>query len=358
MSAAASRVLDLSRRCSNAARHYGVSYPAMVWRVLRLRAVAKFGPRETFLWGLADPKMPAGDVPKFISKRRLKQIQNRYNPAYRAPLTEDKALFYGLCRGYDLPVPEIYAVFHPTGGWAGERLLPTRRDAWAAFFDTSEMESFAIKPSRGTYAKGLRLIHRTPAGLVDNKGRAVSGAELYDGMAENREYSSFVVQELVQNDPELGRLTDATALQTARCLTVIDPDGEFKLITVALKIIRPGNISDNFDFGQSGNFLAAVDVDSGQVGDVMLMQDNGLGLRTIEKHPETGLPFAGFQVPHWPEALRVLEAAARKFLPVRMVGWDLAFAPRGPVFLEGNMYFDPIHNAHRAMQGLTDIYDV
>jgi hypothetical protein len=53
------------------------------------------------------------------------------------------------------------------------------------------------------------------------------------------------------------------------------------------------------------------------------------------------LPLEGFQIPEWDGIKALAVAAARLFLPVRTVGWDVALGRSGPCILEGNIWYDP-----------------
>ena len=39
--------------------------------------------------------------------------------------------------------------------------------------------------------------------------------------------------------------------------------------------------------------------------------------------------------------MALAEQAARAFLPLRTVGWDIAVTPEGPTLIEGNPFWDP-----------------
>jgi len=53
-------------------------------------------------------------------------------------------------------------------------------------------------------------------------------------------------------------------------------------------------------------------------------------------------------LPFWDEACALAETAARHFLPIRTIGWDVALTPEGPVILEGNFWWNPF-NQHSNM---------
>jgi hypothetical protein len=39
----------------------------------------------------------------------------------------------------------------------------------------------------------------------------------------------------------------------------------------------------------------------------------------------------------------LVEGVAPKFLPARLLGWDVAFTPNGPVIIETNACWDPLN---------------
>ncbi|MEO1368655.1 MAG: hypothetical protein AAFX50_15890, partial [Acidobacteriota bacterium] len=87
------------RQCRRAAKHYGRPFPAVAARVIRLKAVEKYRPKESFLWGLADPGTPIAQVREHASRGQLYRLQRRHNSMSLSYLTEDKATFYAYCQG-------------------------------------------------------------------------------------------------------------------------------------------------------------------------------------------------------------------------------------------------------------------
>ena len=60
-----------------------------------------------------------------------------------------------------------------------------------------------------------------------------------------------------------------------------------------------------------------------------------------------------YDIPGYPKVMaydlveKLAEQAALQFLPLRTIGWDIAITPGGPSILEGNVWWDPLHNAHQ-----------
>ena len=65
------------------------------------------------------------------------------------------------------------------------------------------------------------------------------------------------------------------------------------------------------------------------------------------------MPIEGFQLPVWTEACQLAREAARLFLPLRFVGWDIALTETGPVLVEANWNSDP-PNPHQSLHLLRE----
>jgi hypothetical protein len=125
------------------------------------------------------------------------------------------------------------------------------------------------------------------------------------------------------------------------------------ILYAGFKAIVGSNIIDNHAGGLTGNLLVRVCLDTGDLQQAVRMTLDGSGMQTVSRHPETGLPFEGFKLPLWHEAIEMLSRAALKFLPMRTIGWDVALTPDGPVIVEGNILWDP-PNWHRCMDSILE----
>lgn len=335
--------------CRQAAPVYGRSTLAILLRVARLRLVERFSPKEAFLWGLANPGLPAREIASYTSRSQLYRLQARHNPKSLAFLTEDKAFFYGYCQGVGISVPQLYGVYHRLGGHSARGPLLRERADWRRFFLEEVPESFVVKPSKGVYARGLRVLTRHGHLLSDQQGEKLSVDQLLDQLDADKAYDTWVVQQRVENHPRLAELSATRSVQTARTVTFVGLDRKPRVLFACFKVVASDHASDNFDYGQSGNLLGNIDLDKGTLEKVVGKAKSGIGLDGHSYHPRTGIALDGFVLPHWAALVRQAEEAALKFWPLRTIGWDIAIGPDGPIILEGNVWWDALHNTHRLM---------
>ena len=120
-----------------------------------------------------------------------------------------------------------------------------------------------------------------------------------------------------------------TSVNTIRIATLL---GDKKQgVVYAFLRIGNGKVMDNVD---CGGMAARVDLGSGK----LLTVGADKAGNTFEKHPMTGTPIVGFEVPYFAEAMAMCLCAAQKVPQMRFVAWDVAVTEDGPVFIEGNSF--------------------
>jgi hypothetical protein len=62
--------------------------------------------------------------------------------------------------------------------------------------------------------------------------------------------------------------------------------------------------------------------------------DHGGG--RVQRHPDSGIEFEGWEVPFYFEAVAMAKELHRRLYGIRSIGWDIAIGPDGPVIIEGN----------------------
>ena len=187
-------------------------------------------------------------------------------------------------------------------------------DALAAFL--SDKEQAIYKPLEGSSGQGI----------VKYEKKDWENLPLF--MDQLSEAGPGILEEVVIQHPQMARMCP-TSVNTVRIATLLGDKKEG--IVYAFLRIGNGRVMDNVD---CGGMAARVDLASGKLLTVGADKQGN----TFEKHPITGTPIIGFQVPYFEEAKAMCLEAMRVVPQVRFVAWDVAITPDGPRFIEGNSF--------------------
>ncbi len=348
------RLIRIGRLCRRVRPLFSREYRRVFRRAVRLCRQERFLPDEAFRLGLFDPTLSEEELAWFVSRKKLTRVQESLNPVSWAPLLKDKSLLYRYCQAVDIPIPELYAIyFKGMPGWSNAGLFIEGRDDWARFINDELPHEFIIKPAQSALGKGVMAFRRSENVFVDAAGKRCSALDICDLMSGDCEFDCFVIQQRLRNHPELIRLSGNDNLQTVRFISFVDMAGKADILQAQLKLITGGNVTDNFEYGLTGNIQAQVSLADGKLTHAITIVPDGSGIKTVAAHPQTDICFAGFQLPFWAEACRLVKRAALKFSPIRTIGWDIALTPDGPLVLEGNIWWNP-PNQHKCMDRLLD----
>ena len=180
----------------------------------------------------------------------------------------------------------------------------------------------------------------------DGHAWTVLGRGTTDARALHRELTTdprfplWVLQERIRNAASLEVLGSSAAVQTARICTLVRRDGSVAVLHANLRLAAPGALIDNYRGGATGNSFTTID-DDGRLGPAWSRRPDGAGFVKTPAMPGTGRRIEGTRLPDWDEAVAVVRRAAPHFLPIRTIGWDVAFTDDGPVVIEANMWWDP-----------------
>lgn len=261
----------------------------------------------------------------------MTQRQRILNPSSFQVLSEDKSLFYSYCMHMNIPTPRLLGLFNKggTGTQWGDGALAGEAQ-WSNFFENSCPTEFVIKASVGVYGDGIYFIDKTSN---------FSGVKLFDEINNHPKFNSFVVQECLENHPDLMKINPKKGLQTIRVITHINDRGDVEVVLAYFKPIVGNNRVDNHKSGKTGNLICEVDLLTGKLKQPILITVNGP--TAITKHPDTGKLLEGFEMPLWHEVCQTAKATAMKFIPMRTIGWDIAISTDGIRVIEGNARWDP-----------------
>jgi hypothetical protein len=285
---------------------------------------------------------------KYLSKKRMTEVQSRLNPKSWINVTEDKGIFYVYAKALGLPIPRLYALyFRKSPGWAPPNIILSGKEDWIRFLDREIPDEFVIKPCRGVYGKKVRIFIKSGQCYADPFGKKYGTEEIYKLMSTDQEYDRFAIQERLINHPELVRLTGTPFLQTVRISSFIDECNKCHLLHSSFRMITGDQVVDNFSGGGTGNMLSGIEMDTGRLNPAMSVNELGVRSKDVVIHPRTGEKIEGFEIPLWEEARSLILETAPKFLPIRTLGWDVGITPRGPVIIEANMFWDPPNQSGR-----------
>jgi len=192
-----------------------------------------------------------------------------------------------------------------------------------------------VKPVRGYGGVGAQLWRYETADRYRNAADVTRSTEdLLPALRREacRWPDGILIQKRVRNHPSVAAIMGET-LVTARIVTVLDESGVPEVCQVYLRVpVRADAVVDNF---HAGAIQFIVDPDSGVI-------DRGWGGNFAadphyhHSHPVSRIRLSGRRLEGW-EVMRGLALDAhRAFAEYVILGWDVAFAERGPMVIEAN----------------------
>jgi hypothetical protein len=353
------RWFETGRFCHKVAPVWHHRYLKVFLRASRICRQGRFEPYEAYRLGLFRPDFDKSRLDDFISRKTLTKIQERFNPPGLAELARNKGLFHYHCLKCGIPVPRLFLVCqHPLQQWRCHSTgTLSGFEEKKVFLCTGLPQTFVIKPIYGSYGKGVVIFCRQDSRFVDHLGKYYSPAELLT-FIESKYPDGFIIQQKVENHPNIVALTGCEALQTARIISFVAGDGTVRLIHSHFKpITRPGIVIDTYIEGLTGNVEVPVNIDSGILGQGNQIGSSGPGIIKVAKHPITGQSFAGFELPFWRDACETVKYAAVSFLPLRTIGWDVALGCDKTYIIEANVWWDPPNQHGRMNEILKQMQD-
>ena len=187
----------------------------------------------------------------------------------------------------------------------------------------SDFEDFAlnhktlfIKPLSDSFGRGAKLV------CIESSKSADC---LYNELVS---CGSWIVEERICQSKETALWNDSS-VNSVR-LPCFLSNGQFHVLAPFFRTGRKGSVVDN---AGGGGIFACIDSVTG------ILSSDGVDEMNhyYEKHPDSGLTFKGWQVPHWSDLLAMAEKVFRQCFPThRYIGFDFALTDKGWVLIEGN----------------------
>lgn len=240
-------------------------------------------------------------------------------------LSSNKLSFSLYCKKNNLPVGNMISYNLDSNFFLSGTLFKVRNtDELLQFFNNvfkeTGVENIFIKP--------LELYGGTGC-IKLNKNNLKENIDLY--------YSSItktghIHEEVIEQHQEINKI-HKNCVNSVRLFTYIDTHKKTNIIVAYMRFGIGNSVVDNVS---SGGFQVGVDLENGTLQAVGY-QDMEFGGAEFYKHPTSGFVFKDFKVPYFNEVLD-LTYKATDFLPDRIIGWDIAITPNGPILIEANEY--------------------
>lgn len=242
-------------------------------------------------------------------------------------LAENKLLFEELLIKNNIPTPQIF--FHNTKNkftYKKDVFEIKTKNEFLSFlekvFNEEKIDSLFCKPIDGGMGQNIFIIYKN------------SYRNIADSLVDLVLSKAFIFQELILQHESLKKIND-TSLNTLRVVTYKNKNNKVEILSGFIRIGRKGAIIDN---AHAGGIVLPLNKETGTLGDEGLqLIDNGGGI--FYQHPDSGIVFNNFKIPHYSQVKEIVTKASSLFkLP--LLGWDVAITPTGPIIVEVN------HNFH------------
>ena len=261
-----------------------------------------------------------GPYADYIVPDQYERLKALWHSEHYAVL-EDKLRFHERCSALGLAVPRLLAHNDREEFRLGpDSRMVHDRESFAGLIGELCRESASgsvfMKPVDGMQGTGCRRIDGTGVDLDAVYADAVAGRWLF--------------QETVLQHAALGAIYPHS-VNTLRIVTCRPPGRAAVILGTVLRLGGAGRVVDN---ASQGGLFVGVDLATG------VLHPNGHrffkhGGDVVRVHPDTGYRFEGTVLPSFDRVLALVEDAAVQ-IAHKLIGWDIAVTPMGPVLIEGN----------------------
>lgn len=179
---------------------------------------------------------------------------------------------------------------------------------------------FIVKPRLASCGIGVHIVdlQKVEGGIVELMNHYI-----------NLDGGQWLFEELIVQDPIMAAWHESS-VNTIRVPSIRTRNG-CKILLPLFRTGKNGNIVDNCH--NDGGLMAVPDAQTG----ILVSDGYDVFTNVIEKHPNSGIVFKGWQVPRWEELVKTA-AALHESLPKhhKYVGFDFALTSKGWTVVEGN----------------------
>ncbi len=251
------------------------------------------------------------------------------NPDY-INILNDKYLFENFFSEHRLPVVKSMAYnYNSLFYYKGESRQINSAEEFMLFLQMLMVEnplvgSLIIKKMKNS-SGGIFIYKVNRDDLTSDRAKL---SDLYRRMLS----SEFLIQEFVQQHNSISAI-NPYCLNTIRIDTFTNKQNMSRIFSMLLRVGMNQSYVDNVN---SGGVYVGIDLDKGSLRPLGYTDITHGGAKTFTGNMVTGVKFEGYPVPFFMETKELVLKASRLVPQIKLIGWDVAILPKGPVLLEGN----------------------
>lgn len=321
-------ITDLTGGLRHVREVHGMGRLAQLREYTRFRRAIGVSPAEFYRHELWDQTRSDADRMSFMGWADRRILERYLNPRSSRRLGASKLEGDAWLHERGLPTPTRLAVWDPCDA-APDATDAVRSPEELTALLLAHPDGLVLKRDTGSSGEQVIILNAImPTRVVTSRGEEWTMAQLLGrlGTAEG-----WLVQERVVSHPDLVHLTGTSYPSSLRLVTCRRADGRVFTLPGTLKLASATNGMDNF--GLTGTAVA-VERD-GWLGRGAL----GWNGPVIDRYADTGVAFAGIQVPYWREAVAAVTRGQAELPTLWSTGWDVAITPAGPRILEANAWW-------------------
>jgi alpha-L-glutamate ligase-like protein len=242
-----------------------------------------------------------------------------HNPRALYPLVDDKLRLAEICRRVGVPTPAVFAVIETHGDLRHLAAVLTAHP------------DCVMKPARGSSGRGIVLLTGPAAGGYRRSGGATATVpelkrHLADILSGLYSLGGRPDRAIVQQRLRTHKAFDRVSYRGTPDVRVLVYRGELAMAMLRLPTLESGGRANL----HQGGVGVGIDLVTGRTTRAVWHR------QPVTRHPDTGEPLAGREVPDWPAVLTAARTVARA-TGLGFVGVDVVpAADAGPVVLEAN----------------------
>ncbi len=254
-------------------------------------------------------------------QRKLQFHKNLHNPDYFS--LNNKLFFSLLFKDSLIDIPKFIghnfkSTFFYKGNTFKTPNIESFIDLFEKLFKEEKVEGIFIRPPSDYGGKDCFKIN------INNYREALK--QYYTVLTNG----NFVYTKVIEQHSLINQI-HSKSINTLRIVTLITSYGTTEIVSAFMRFGVGDSVVDN---ASSGGFFVGINLEQGTLKAIghYLPEYGG---KQIHQHPNSNFKFDGFKIPYFKEA-RDIVIKAREFIPNRLIGWDVAITPNGPVIIESN----------------------